>query len=56
MEVAEVAKAMDTSVPTARRCFTRAYKRIALLASRDPFLADYLTALPGDAAPGRTDA
>jgi RNA polymerase sigma-70 factor (ECF subfamily) len=56
MEVAEVAKAMETSVPTARRCFTRAYKRIALLASRDPFLADYLTALPGDAAPGRTDA
>ena len=47
MEVAEVAKAMDTSVPTARRCFTRAYKRVALLASRDPFLADYLTTLSG---------
>jgi RNA polymerase sigma-70 factor (ECF subfamily) len=56
MEVAEVAKVMDTSVPTARRCFTRAYKRIALLASRDPFLADYLTALPGSAPPGRTEA
>jgi len=47
MEVADVAKAMDTSVPTARRCFTRAYKRVALLASRDPFLAEYLVALPG---------
>jgi len=47
MDVAEVAKAMDTSVPTARRCFTRAYQRVALLASRDPFLAEYLVALPG---------
>jgi RNA polymerase sigma-70 factor (ECF subfamily) len=45
MEVAEVAKAMDTSVPTARRCFTRAYQRVALLASRDPFLAEYLVPL-----------
>lgn len=42
MEVAEVAKALGTSVPTARRCFTRAHRRVALLASRDPFLADYL--------------
>src|SRR5689334_17634658 len=44
MEVADVAKAMHTSVPTARRCFTRAYKRVAMLASRDPFLAEYLVA------------
>ena len=46
MEVADVAKAMDTSVPTARRCFTRAYQRVALLASRDPFLAEYLVIPP----------
>ena len=51
MEVADVAKAMDTSVPTARRCFTRAYKRVAMLASRDPFLAEYLVAMPGGPNP-----
>src|SRR6187399_422315 len=51
MEVADVARAMDTSVPTARRCFTRAYKRVSLLASRDPFLAEYLTTLPGGTEP-----
>ncbi|HEV8549318.1 MAG TPA: sigma factor-like helix-turn-helix DNA-binding protein, partial [Polyangiaceae bacterium] len=49
MEVAEVARALETSVPTARRCFTRAYRRVRLLASRDPFLAEYLTALPKEA-------
>jgi RNA polymerase sigma-70 factor (ECF subfamily) len=47
MEVADVAKAMSTSVPTARRCFTRAHKRVSMLASRDPFLADYLVPLSG---------
>jgi RNA polymerase sigma-70 factor (ECF subfamily) len=51
MEVADVAKAMATSVPTARRCFTRAYQRVALLASRDPFLAEYLAELKGGAEP-----
>jgi RNA polymerase sigma-70 factor (ECF subfamily) len=51
MEVADVARAMNTSVPTARRCFTRAYQRVSLLASRDPFLAEYLTALPGNKQP-----
>jgi RNA polymerase sigma-70 factor (ECF subfamily) len=44
MEVADVARAMKTSVPTARRCFSRAHQRVSLLASRDPFLAEYLTA------------
>jgi len=48
MEVADVAVALDTSVPTARRCFTRAFKRVSLLASRDPFLAEYLAGLRGD--------
>jgi len=47
MEVAEVARAMKTSVPTARRCFTRAYQRVSLLASRDPFLAEYLASSNG---------
>jgi RNA polymerase sigma-70 factor (ECF subfamily) len=47
MEVADVATALDTSVPTARRCFTRAFKRVSLLAGRDPFLAEYLAELKG---------
>jgi RNA polymerase sigma-70 factor (ECF subfamily) len=47
MEVADVAAALATSVPTARRCFTRAFKRVSLLAGRDPFLAEYLAELKG---------
>jgi RNA polymerase sigma-70 factor (ECF subfamily) len=47
MEVADVARAMNTSVPTARRCFARAHERVSLLASRDPFLTEYLTEAPG---------
>jgi RNA polymerase sigma-70 factor (ECF subfamily) len=42
LELSEVARALGTSPPTARRRFTRAYGRIALLASRDPLLTDYL--------------
>ena len=42
MEAAEVAAALDVSVPTARRCFTRAWERITFFAQRDPFLVDYL--------------
>jgi RNA polymerase sigma-70 factor, ECF subfamily len=42
MEVAEVAAALDVSVPTARRCFTRAWRRVVFFAERDAFLADYL--------------
>jgi RNA polymerase sigma-70 factor, ECF subfamily len=45
LEVADVAAALETSVPTARRCFTRAYQRVALLAARDPFLSEYLAEL-----------
>ena len=45
MGVAEVASAVGVSVPTARRCFTRAWERFTLLAGRDPFLADYVVAL-----------
>lgn len=45
MEVAEVAQALGISVPTARRCFTRAWQRVAFYASRDPFLVDYLATL-----------
>jgi len=44
MGVAEVASALDVSVPTVRRCFTRAWERFTLLAGRDPFLADYVAA------------
>jgi RNA polymerase sigma-70 factor (ECF subfamily) len=45
MEVAEVADALGISVPTARRCFTRAWQRVSFFASRDPFLVDYLATL-----------
>ncbi len=45
MEVSDVALALAVSVPTARRCFTRAWQRVSFLAKRDPFLADYLTTL-----------
>jgi len=47
MEAAEVATALEVSVPTARRCFTRAWERVAFFARRDPFLVDYLSTLPG---------
>ena len=45
MEAAEVAVALDVSVPTARRCFTRAWERVTFFAKRDPFLVDYLSQL-----------
>jgi RNA polymerase sigma-70 factor (ECF subfamily) len=45
MEAAEVAAALDVSVPTARRCFTRAWERVTFFAERDPFLVDYLSKL-----------
>ena len=45
MEAAEVAVTLDVSVPTARRCFTRAWKRVTIFAERDPFLVDYLSKL-----------
>jgi RNA polymerase sigma-70 factor (ECF subfamily) len=45
MEAAEVAAALDVSVPTARRCFTRAWQRMVFYAQRDPFLVDYLSKL-----------
>jgi RNA polymerase sigma-70 factor (ECF subfamily) len=45
MEAAEVAEALGVSVPTARRCFTRAWERVTFFAQRDPFLVDYLSTL-----------
>lgn len=42
MAVAAVAHALETSAPTARRRFSRAFRRVSLLAARDPFLRDYL--------------
>jgi RNA polymerase sigma-70 factor (ECF subfamily) len=44
LELSEVARVLGTSPPTARRRFTRAYGRVALLASRDPLLTEYLAA------------
>lgn len=51
MEAAEVAAALDVSVPTARRCFTRAWQRVTFLAQRDPFLVDYLSQLEVTSSP-----
>ena len=51
MAVTAVAEALSTSAPTARRRFTRAFRRVSLLAARDPFLRDYLRDLgapPGE--------
>lgn len=45
MEASEVAVALEVSVPTARRCFTRAWERVTFFARRDPFLVDYLSKL-----------
>ena len=49
MEAAEVAEALGVSIPTARRAFTHARERIALLAQRDPFLRGYLREFKRDA-------
>jgi RNA polymerase sigma-70 factor (ECF subfamily) len=46
MDAAEVAAALDVSVPTARRCSNRAWNKVTLLAQRDPFLVDYLGNVP----------
>jgi RNA polymerase sigma-70 factor, ECF subfamily len=51
MKVAEVADALHVSRPTARRCFTRAWQRVAFIARRDPFLVDYLSAFERRAGP-----
>jgi RNA polymerase sigma-70 factor, ECF subfamily len=43
MDIEATANALEVSVPTIRRCFTRARERIALLAGRDPMLVDYVS-------------
>ena len=47
MDAAEVGERLGVSAPTARRSFAKAWKRINVWASRDPFLADYLRAGAG---------
>jgi len=42
MTVAQIARAMNISEPTARRSFSRAWVRMQKWAARDPFLNDYL--------------
>lgn len=44
MDASEVGAMLGVSAPTARRSFARAWKRINVWASRDPFLAEYLRA------------
>jgi RNA polymerase sigma-70 factor (ECF subfamily) len=43
MDVEAIANALEVSVPTIRRCVTRARERILLLAGRDPMLVDYVS-------------
>jgi RNA polymerase sigma-70 factor (ECF subfamily) len=51
MDVEAIASALQVSVPTVRRCFTRARERIALLAGRDPMLVDYVSKFQVEVAP-----
>jgi RNA polymerase sigma-70 factor, ECF subfamily len=51
MDVEAIASALQVSVPTIRRCFTRARERIALLAGRDPTLVDYVSKFQVEAEP-----
>jgi RNA polymerase sigma-70 factor (ECF subfamily) len=43
MGVPEVASALGVSVPTTRRCLSRARDRLTFFAGRDPVLIDYVT-------------
>lgn len=45
LDVATVGAALGVSVPTVRRCLSRAWHRVVLLAGRDPSLADYVSRL-----------
>jgi len=42
MDLAEVASGLQVSLATAKRCVARGWARIALLAQRDPLLAEYI--------------
>ncbi len=45
IDVPGVAEALELSVPTIRRCLTRARDRLVMLAGRDPVLVEYVSAL-----------
>lgn len=45
LDVATVAAALGTSSPTVRRCVARAWKRVVLLAGKDPSLVGYVSQL-----------
>jgi RNA polymerase sigma-70 factor, ECF subfamily len=51
MDVEAIGSALQVSVPTVRRCFSRARERIALLAGRDPMLVDYVSKFRVEAEP-----
>ena len=51
MDIEAIASALEVSVPTIRRCFTRARERILVLAGRDPMLVDYVSKLHPGALP-----
>jgi RNA polymerase sigma-70 factor (ECF subfamily) len=43
LEAEEIAEALGVSIPTARRLFARAWKRMVVWAARSPFLREYLS-------------
>jgi RNA polymerase sigma-70 factor (ECF subfamily) len=45
MDIREIARAMDVSVPTIRRCLIRARQKLTLFAGRDPILVEYVSNL-----------
>lgn len=47
LDVQAVADALGTSVPTVRRSLARGFRRVVLLAGRDPSLVAYVTGLDG---------
>jgi RNA polymerase sigma factor (sigma-70 family) len=46
MDTEEVARALEVSLPTARRCFMRALHRVVSWGERHPFLSDYIGFTP----------
>jgi RNA polymerase sigma-70 factor (ECF subfamily) len=51
MDIEAIANALEVSVPTTRRCLTRARERLLLLAGRDPTLVDYVSKFDTGALP-----
>jgi RNA polymerase sigma-70 factor (ECF subfamily) len=55
-ELTDIASTLDVSLATVKRRIARGSAKVALLASRDPFLAQYSQAEPAGPVPGLPDA